>query len=243
MNPILERLERARYGFAPQTPSEYYVLQLAKGLSDAVATTRYLDLIYDQSDLQLSAAYRRLVRRGIPPMPLPHFKAELECGRFQGPSSLPDVLGTRIERRVIGLVLLGRGGISRVETRELSWEEGNALKTTEAFLRQTLPWCGQSTVALDTLGRTSDGRRKRIFEAALGVIRESGLPIWEVDKAKMVPTFAEPPPKDMLSVRRIAAQIFPTLSGDPQRTSTLLDAACLALYVHVARQLAPGMDS
>lgn len=243
MNLILDHIEKAQHGFIPQTPSDFFVLQLARGLADTAAISKYVDLIYGQADLHLSAAYRRLAKRGIPLMPLPHFAAELEQGRFQGPSTLPDVLGVRIERRVIGLVLLGRGGISRVETRELSWDQDAALKTTEAFLRQALSWCGQSTIALEGSGRPNDGRRNRLFEVAQAVIRESGLPIWEVDKANMVPTFAEPPPKSMQAVRRIAARIFPTLSGDTLRTGTLLDAACLALYVHVARQFAPGMDS
>lgn len=243
MKLILDHIEKAQRGYIPQTPSDFFVLQLARGLSDTAAITNYLDLIYGQADLHLSAAYRRLAKRGIPLMPLPHFAAELEHGRFQGPSTLPDVVGVRIERRVIGLVLLGRGGIIRVETRELSWEQNAALRTTEAFLRQCLSWCGQSTIALEMPGRPNDGRRKRLLEVAKRVIRGSGLPIWEVDRANMLPTFAEPPPKSMQAVRRIAARIFPTLSGDTLRTNTLLDAACLALYVHVVRQFAPGMDS
>ena len=242
MNHILDRVEQATHGFVPQTPSEYFALQLARGLSDTAAIRKYLDLAYDQRDLFLSAAYRRLAKRGIPRMPLTHLEAELRQGRFQGPNSLPEVLGVRIERRVIGLVLLGRGGIIRVETRELSSGKELALKSTEAFLRQALSWCGPSTIVLEALNLPQDTRRRLLSETARRVIRESGLPIWEVAKAQIVQAFAEPPPRTRQAIRRIAARIFPTLSGETQRSSTLLDAACLALHVHVARQLLPELD-
>lgn len=241
MNQILKHIARTQHRFTPKSPSDFFALQLARALSDIEAISKYLGVMYNQSEPLLSAAYRRLLKRGIPAMPLPHYQAELANGAFQGPYKLPDVLGIRIERRVMGLVLFGRSGIGRVETRELSWQDDAALKTAEVFMGQALSWCGQSTIALEKQDTRIDGRRKRLFEVIQRVIRESGLPIWEVDKTTMAQTFAQPPPRSMQEVRAITSGIFPTLSGGAPRTNTLLDAASLALHVHVARQLTPDI--
>jgi len=235
MIDILASVSRQKAVFMPRDLPEFFALQLARAMSDMANLPSYIRLARDYPDAVLSAAFRRLPL-GDSNSRLERLEDELKRGRVQGAKQDPPVLGIRLERRVMALVLLSRGRIERSETRELSWKKDQALSTVEALLHKSLPWIDASTIAVENLLAEGDIQRKALYEAATAVLRSHGLPIWEVSRADALAAFGEPSPKTLHAMRSIAGQLWPAVTT-LMRSGALLDAAALAAFVHAARQL------
>jgi hypothetical protein len=237
MTGILDRVAKSYASFIPRDQLEYFAFQVARTFGDEMVVGLYVSLAHAHPQDRVAAAVRLLGPASSVLRPALVLDAQLKTGRLPLRQELPKVLGIRIERRAIGVVLFNRGMIAYVQTLELSSTGSEAVRSIEALMPKLLPRIGQATVAIERIVSTEESRRKELTEVTLGLLRNAGVSIWEVDRSDLLLSSATPPPKNLQGIREIGASFWPTLAGAGARSDILLAAAMTALYVHAHRQL------
>lgn len=237
MTGILDRIAKSYASFIPRDQLEYFAYQVARALGDEMAAGLYLSMAHAHQQGRIAAAVRSLALAPSESRPALALEAQLQNGVLPLRHEPSKVVGIRIERRAIGVVLLNRGMVEYVQTLELSSNGPEAVKSIEGLMPKLLPRIGQSTVAIERIVSTEESRRKELTEATLGLLREGGVSIWEVDRDDLLLSSANPSPKSLQGTREIGASFWPTLAAAGTRSDILLAAAMTALYVHVHRQL------
>jgi len=77
MSPILDHFENRNREFRPETPQEFFALQLARKLDDAASVRSYVDLVDRHSEDTLIAVYRCALQQSIGGDLLQRFRQEL----------------------------------------------------------------------------------------------------------------------------------------------------------------------
>ena len=231
---ILERVAAGTAPFLPSTTTEYFGLQLARELGDVVSVNRYLDASLAHSESHLALALADTNLGTSPARPFLAFQEALHRIGKPAKDSVR-VVGIRVEKRVVAVVLLVDGRVDRVATRDLSSNPVLALKAIDLFIRQSTPWFGEATIALEVMPRR-EVKRNEYYGVIVAALRDAGLSLWEVERAELIRTFGDLKEAALTQVRRVSATIWPTLAGG-RRSPSLLDAAALALFVHVRKRL------
>lgn len=228
---------RFRERFLPTTLPQFLALQLARGLNDVRAVKAYIPLVHLHPELIITQAFREVAQSNVS-QPLYRLAAAVERQSQTLAQVVPKFAGLRIERRVIGIVLMNAGMIEYADVRELSFETENALKTTNTLLSRLVARLDRHVVAVESCELPSHCRRAKLYEMAQVIFRSENIPFREVRRAELVAAYGDPEPQHLRMLRTAAGYIWPTLQCG-LRSNTLLDAAAVAHYVHVARQLRP----
>jgi len=76
--------------------------------------------------------------------------------------------------------------------------------------------------------------KSKFTKAIIRQLRDTGVPIFEVDKGALLASFAHPPLRHLTELRKVVSSIWPILATKDHNAS-LLDAAALGLYVQVEK--------
>ncbi len=77
MSGILDRVAAARRGFRPETPQEFFALQLARKLADEASVRSYVTLANQFSEDTLTQVYREAMGHGLGSDLAERFRVEL----------------------------------------------------------------------------------------------------------------------------------------------------------------------
>ncbi len=76
--------------------------------------------------------------------------------------------------------------------------------------------------------------RGRFTKEIISQLRDSGVPVFEVEKDALLSSFAHPPLRYRTQLREVISSMWPILATKDNKAS-LLDAAALGLYVQVEK--------
>lgn len=144
------------------------------------------------------------------------------------------VLALKIERRSIAAAVLAGRTLEHAQVRQLSSVAEKAEATTVGFVHWLLHTFDVGSAALEVVPTGQEIRRELLSRAAVAVLRQAGVPLWEASRSELPSAFGAPALKSRSELRQAIVSIWPTLL-DQDRHEEALDAAALGLYVQTER--------
>jgi len=236
MMSLLDRFTPASNRFDPASPSELFALRLAQKLDDAVVVRHYTTLVDCYSEAQILCAYRRTLRGASPKESRGRrFVQELEqVGAMSIHNGYARLISIRIERRSVAAVVFHGSQIEYADARQLSSDRDRAAASAVGFIRWMLGRFPVEAAALESIVDGQEIQRKVLHNGICRMLREEGLPIWEVPRVVLLEGFGHPPLKSRSQLREVAAKIWPVLAGTHAKLF-IQDAALLGLHVQTER--------
>lgn len=224
--------------FRPQTVREFFALKLAQKLNDAVAVRHYLQLAEHYSEQQLLTAYKRTLASAAQTNPgcdlgrmFQTAVARLNGGGNGFHCDASRLLSIRVERRAVSIALLIGTRLEYVQTRQLSSVRARAEDSTAAFIDWVLRQFEVESAALEIVSADEEIQRMTLNRLVITKMRESALPVWEIDKPELLAAYGHPQPHFRREVREAIHMIWPALPDD----AGVLDATALGLHVQTER--------
>jgi hypothetical protein len=241
MPSILDQVAaRIHSAFRPQTIREFFALKLAQKLNDAAAVRHYLQLAEHYSEEQLLTAYNRTLASAARPSPGCDlgrmFQTAVARLNSDGGSGFrcdaSRLLSIRVERRAVSVALLLGTQLEYVQTRQLSSIRARAENSTASFIDWVLRQFEVESAALELVSADEEIQRMTLTHLVVANMRESALPVWEIDKAELLAAYGHPQPRFRREVREAVEAIWPAL---PENDEGALDAAALGLHIQTER--------
>jgi len=143
----------------------------------------------------------------------------------------------RVERRSITVVVFDRDHLDYSQTRQLSSRLDKAEDAAVGFAAWITDAFDIGRAALERIVSSEARRRIELSAAITTLLRQRGIPIWEVSKRDLLESYSIPPPRTRTELRQIIASLWPILSEDRAKAAAVMDAAALGLYVEFERIL------
>ena len=137
-------------------------------------------------------------------------------------------------RRTLAVTIFSETRLDYTQVRHLSSSHDKAEDSTVGFVRWIVATFGVDSAALETVTPGDTSRRAVLSRLVLGILREEGVPVWEVSKQQLFDAFAIPPLRGQRELREIIVSFWPVLNTRG-RSPVSLDAAALGLYVETER--------
>jgi hypothetical protein len=141
-----------------------------------------------------------------------------------------------IDRRTAALALFNGLCLEDMLLRSLPADQDAAVNTLIGFLNRSIDRYKIEFVGLRSLNDKSSSRIKSLHTAALSVLRNTSLPLEQVDEKNLLESFGHPPLRSRDHLRKVGRNIWPALN-DSHATNSAVDAAVLGLHVQVERLL------
>jgi hypothetical protein len=234
MTSLFDKFKPVDSAFQPTTTTELFALRLAQRLNDPRGVRHFLTLTDGYSSGQLLCAYRKTIRNG-------HvdrgrgFHAELERIHSNGVHDpYGKLISIRIERRTVAAAIFDGEHLAHTDSKQLSSSNDRALNSAVGFVEWTLNRFNVESAAIEGIPG-GDFQRRCLHDAITEVLRERGLPIWEIPKAALLEGCGHPPLRSRQQLREIATSVWPVLTGT-HAWPFVQDAAILGLHVQIERQ-------
>src|SRR5882724_11271434 len=143
----------------------------------------------------------------------------------------------RVERRSITVAVFDRDHLDYSQTRQLSSRLDKAEDAAVGFAAWITDAFDIGRAALERIVSSEARRRIELSAAITTLLRQRGIPIWEVSKRDLLESYSIPPPRTRTELRQIIASLWPILSEDRAKAAAVMDAAALGLYVEFERIL------
>jgi hypothetical protein len=224
--------------FRPSTARELLVLRLAQKLGEPSAVKHYAELARQYNDETLLLAYRKTLNNGYPPDDLARaFHRELASARKQGDRTQAErVLAIKVERRCIAVAVFVGTKLDFHDMRTLGAQPDKADSSAIGFLRWVIGSLDIESAALERMTNGDEIRRSVLNKAVLDMLRDSGLPIWEVSKQDLFDAYSYPELRSRVELRQAVTGILWSMFNTDAPNCQELDAASVGLYVQTERQ-------
>src|SRR5689334_16452501 len=140
----------------------------------------------------------------------------------------------RIERRSISIAVLEDERLDYADNRELPSILPRAIESACVYVDWILRNFTLYGIALEKNGLDPTTWKAKITVDIRALLKEAGVPIFEVEKNALLSAFAQPSLRYRTELRKVISTIWPILAIKDQNNGCL-DAAALGLYVQVER--------
>lgn len=147
-----------------------------------------------------------------------------------------NLLAIKVERRKVAAVFFRGLEVEHTEVRHLPANTQEAVVRATAFISWVIASSEPSMMAMVRLVAPEDPytQREIISAEIVQVLRQAGVPIWDVEKAELLKYYGSPLLVSSRQLREVGRRIWPTITGI--NSSALLEAAAVGLFVQVKRQ-------
>jgi hypothetical protein len=199
------------------------------------AARHYAELVVTHSEAGVISACKKVLKTESGLGLARQFHLELARAKGSGATSLHvKLLAIRVERRTIAAAIFDGDRLDYTDVRHLSSNREKALGSCIGFINWLLEQFPLETVALETIPET-DLQRKAFGSAVIQVVRDRGLPLWEVSKNELFLAYGHPALHSRRELREVIRGIWPVLAGSNGK-SFIQDAVALGQYVQIERQ-------
>jgi hypothetical protein len=140
----------------------------------------------------------------------------------------------RVERRRISVAVFVDERLDYTGSHQLSSHYLKALASSSRYV----DWISRSFrvegVALEKSRPDLRTWKGRTTKEIVSQLRDSGIPIFEIDKDVLLASFGHPPLRYRTELRKVVSSIWPVLATK-NNSVAVLDAAALGLYVQVEK--------
>ena len=143
-------------------------------------------------------------------------------------------LAIKVERRTLAVALFSGRHLEYTQRREISSNGDKAEASAVGFVGWAISNFAVESAAVEGLPSDRPTRQASLTQAVIGVLRERGIPVWEVGKQQLFESFGVPPLRTRGELREVIRSIWPILPGQSTEAATL-DATALGLYVQTVR--------
>lgn len=232
---LLDKFQPYQPAFRPESEDGLLAMLLARRLGDPEAAN-YLNGFTDHySWPRLLTAFRRALRRYPAGRRIKGFTAEVEAAAE--PSNgweSTRLLSIRVERRAITTAVLDGTRLHYLQTRQLVSDRERAVTSAYGFINRMVRQFEPLSAALEITPNGDEIQRAALNRAAVSVLREAGLPVWEIEKRTLFDAFGHPALRSRKELRQVICSIWPELAGSNGKHYAQ-DAAALGLYVQFER--------
>lgn len=144
----------------------------------------------------------------------------------------------RITSRRISVAVFADERLDFSGSRQLPSQTPKAMDSASRYVEWIKRNFRIEAVALEKSPLDTQRPDSQLHREITGQFRDSGVPIFEVEKDVLLASFAHPPLRYRTQLRKIISSISPVLASNDTHDSCL-DAAALGLYVQVERLLQP----
>jgi hypothetical protein len=140
----------------------------------------------------------------------------------------------RVERRRVSIAVLEGERLDYADSRQLPSILPRAIESACAYIGWILNNFTLYGVAIEENGSDPTTWKAMIGIDIRALLKEAGIPIFEVEKGAVLSAFAHPSLRYRTELRKVISTIWPILPVNDRDTGCL-DAAALGLYVQVER--------
>jgi len=142
------------------------------------------------------------------------------------------LLSIRFSRRSVGVAVFIGLQLEYTQSRQFS----SGVDRAEASLTGLLNWLLASfnveSAAIEGATESTRPRQARLLRAAVAVIRNASIPIWDISEQDLLTGFGQPPLKNRHQLRMLMCRIWPALNARGT-AHWILDAVAIGLHTQL----------
>ncbi len=234
MKSVFENFTRPSAAFRPESESDFFALLLAKRLGESAGVRHFAAFASQYPRERLLVACKHCLNSGQDGNVAKRFRSEVErAGNYSNGWYSARLLCLRVERRSVTAVIMDGDRIHYVQTRQLASDRERAVASAIGFMNRLLSEFEPESAAIEP-SPNGDIQRAALTEAIITVLRQLGVPVWEISKNQLFEAFGYPPLRSRKELRQTICSIWPALAGTNGK-HFVQDSAALGLYVQTER--------
>jgi hypothetical protein len=143
----------------------------------------------------------------------------------------------KIERRRVSAAVFLEERLDFTDSRQLPSVYDKASESAARYVDWIIRTFQIDSAAVESLRSDPATWKSKLTVEVISQLRALGIPVFEVDKAALLGSFAHPPLRYRTELRTIVELIWPILSTK-DKTVGCIDAAALGLHVQVEKMFA-----